>query len=109
MNNYISIPSHLIIDSPIYYSQSNNIDNVFTYLFVSEDNLTEKNLFLFEFIEGRLLDGEIEKVNDFINHTAIIDLHRSLLKTAIILVENIDDSRLSISKINDVYNSKRVF
>lgn len=85
-------------------SNSDRIRVLFEYLFSTEDSLKSRNKFLFLFLAQHIETGKTDVINQFINDDAIIDLHISLLKSTLLMVENLEG--VSNNKIKQIYSSK---
>lgn len=106
--NNISTNTSLFISSiKGQTTTSSNFDPVrvlFEYLFSSEDSLKLRNKFLFQFLAQHIETKEIDVINQFINDDAIIDLHVSLLKSTLLMIENLEG--VPNGKIKQIYSSK---
>jgi hypothetical protein len=77
---------------------------LFDYLFTTSDSLKERNKKVFMFIDSNLRADKLTIVQDFINDPAIKDLHVSLLKSALLMTENIEG--ISAESLSVVYKKK---
>ena len=82
-----------------------NLDSVrvlFEYLFTTEHSLKSQNKYLILFIQHYILDNKSATIKRFFLDNAIEDLDASLLKSALLITENIpelSESRLTVSSI----------
>lgn len=79
---------------------------LFEYLFKNTDSLTEKNKVLFIFLEDNIRRNDLNTINRFINDDAINDLHKSLLKSCLLMVENLQG--VSTERILTIYAKRKL-
>ncbi len=68
----------------------NNVRVIYEYLFSSEDTLKEKNKYLILFLQHHIQNNDLDILNKFLSDCAIKDLHASLLKSSLIMIENVE-------------------
>nr|WP_315209068.1 hypothetical protein [uncultured Flavobacterium sp.] len=90
-------------------SGKKNFDNIriiYEYLFSSEDSLKEKNKYLILFLQHHIQNDAINIVNKFLSDCAIRDLHASLLKSSLIMIQNVDELNELYISTEELLNSK---
>jgi hypothetical protein len=82
-----------------------NLDSVsvlFEYLFTTEQNLKSQNKYLILFLQ-HYINEDIEIVKKFFLDDAIEDLHISLLKSALLISENIAELEESRARLSSIF------
>lgn len=70
-----------------------NIDVVrilYDHIFSSEDSMKDKNKFLMLYLQHYITADDTNLINRVLSDTAITDLHPSLLKSMLIMTENVN-------------------
>jgi hypothetical protein len=78
-----------------------NLDKVrvlFEYLFTTSDTLKSQNKYLILFIQHYIQENKIETINRFLLDNAISDLDVSLLKSTLLITDNVKE--LAESRLN---------
>lgn len=70
-------------------TENDNIFELFGYLFSHTDSLIEKNKFLILYLQDLIVNNNLDWVKAIISDSAFEDLHPSLLKSALIITDNI--------------------
>lgn len=103
-NNNLNLDNLSYDDTDI----DDNLDQVrvvYEYLFVSTQSLKQKNKYLLKFIHD-LVQVNSESVNRFLKDDAINDLDISLLKSILIMTNNVELLTESRKKVEMIYNEK---
>lgn len=85
-----------------------NLDAVnvlFEYIFTTEQNLKSQNKYLILFLQN-YLNQDIEVVKSFLLDDALEDLHVSLLKSVLIVTENVEELVEIRSKLLKIFSNK---
>ncbi|EKT3958621.1 hypothetical protein AAIP55_002393 [Flavobacterium psychrophilum] len=86
-----------------------NLDSVrvlFEYLFTTEQSLKLQNKYLILFIHHYIQENKKEIINNFFLDNAIEDLDISLLKSALLITENLPELSESRLIVNSIFEKK---
>ena len=90
--------------------EDENLDKVrvlFEYLFAKEDNIVKQNKFLILFLQNYIKENQLEIVKRFLVETvAIKDLDISLIKSALLITDNIEYFSISRLEVCQIFNEK---
>ena len=83
----------------------NKLTFLFDRIFSSDEKMRSKNKFLLIFLQSLIQTKEISLLNRFLNDDALNDFHPSLLKSSLIITQNIkgldSSARENIQQILD--------
>ena len=80
---------------------------IFSYIFSSDDTMRVKNRTLLKFIQSLIKNNEIQTLNRFLSDNALFDFHASLLKSTLIICNNLKGvNKESLSKIEGYLSLK---
>jgi len=77
---------------------------LYDYFLATGDKLKDQNKELFLFLDSNLRAGKLDVVNNFVNNPAIKALHVSLVKSALIMTENLEN--INTDFLNTVYQEE---
>jgi hypothetical protein len=98
------------INDNIFTGQPNfdPVSVVFEYLFNTDNSLKDQNKFVFLFLQRQISNNKIDIVHNlFSEKSALSDLHPSLLKSMLIMSENIPALAQSRENVESIYSNKR--
>lgn len=79
---------------------------LFEQIFSTNKMMKEKNKLLIITLHQLIQDKKIEEIRRFLCSDALFDLHPSLLKSSLIITENISELAEPRFKVKDLLNSK---
>lgn len=102
-NSYISasgtINTNNIDKTYVAGDQKLNARILFEHIFSADKTLEQKNKIVFLFINAMLNNKDFVTIEQLVNDEAIFELHPSLLKSMLIMVEGLGDN-ISLNKLN---------
>ena len=106
---FVSSTTNLTSESLVQTTGKKGFDSVriiYEYLFSSEDSLKDKNKYLFLFLQHHIKENNIDIVGRFLNDSAIKELHPSLLKSALIMTDNVLEVNQFHQIVEEILNQK---
>lgn len=103
-NNNLNL-DNLSFDDNVIEDNLDQVRVVYEYLFVSTQSLKQKNKYLLKFIHD-LIPVNSATIDRFLKDEAIIDLDISLLKSILIMTNNVECLVESRKKVEFIYNEK---
>jgi hypothetical protein len=85
-------------------STSDVIQTLFEYLNSTSNSLKDKNIYIMLFLNEYIKRHDIELLNKFLYDSRIKELKPSLLKSILIMIENVSELNNTQGEITKIYN-----
>lgn len=108
-NSVTTSTSALKLGTPTLATGMRNLDHVrlfFESFFTATTSLKDQNKFLFLFLHEYVTQNNTDTINKILSDNAFKDLHPSLLKSALIITENVPGVEQSREKVMSIFNEK---
>ena len=95
-----------ITDNITGEQKNDKIRILFEYLFTTNDDLIKQNKFLILTLLNYINQNSLEIVKSFLNDSSINDIHISLIKSSLLITDNIEVLLNSRIKVHEIFEKK---
>jgi hypothetical protein len=79
---------------------------LFEYIFTSPHSMKQKNKYVFLFLDHHIKINNVKLLNRYLSDNALRDCHPSILKSTLIMTENVPGIEESRAKVVHLFNEK---